>query len=61
MSISRMHFEDLACIAGTFHDEDTRFDITNQLIHFGNKWNPRFNAERFRTAVEDYWAIHHQP
>jgi hypothetical protein len=51
MAISKRHFEALARIAGRIADPETRSSVTDDLVAFCYRKNPRFDGARFRDAV----------
>jgi hypothetical protein len=52
MALSKRHFQELARIAGLIGDANDREIITAELVAFSCSENPRFDARRFRDAVE---------
>lgn len=52
MALSRKHFEELARIAGTVKCQQSRADLTTELVAFCRLQNPNFDAGKFRYAVE---------
>lgn len=53
MSMTRKHYVELADIVGQIDDQKTRVRTTDRLVAMAVRDNPRFDAKRFRRAVED--------